>query len=299
MTVFGPRAREHEDVRALLNAGHRRGAKAGRCAVKGREIVTEELPAFCAVALAGLGNLPDTILTRSIVIRMRRRSPQEKVTPYRRRIYEQEGHRLRDRLARWTSTITGVLSAASPTMPVEVTDRTADCWESLVTLADAAGGCWPEHARAAAVAFISEARDQSLSIGIRLLADLRTVFGDQQAMLTRAILRALVALDESPWASWKGKELDARALSSMLGRYGIKRFTVRVGNDIGKGYRRPDLHDAWLRYLPSLSPEESDTSGTSGTSRRSNCGNGAACSEAVTDVTDVTDFPGERDTIPF
>ena len=51
--LFGPRAREHEEVRGLLNAGHRRGATGGRCVVKGKQIFTEELPAYAAVALAG------------------------------------------------------------------------------------------------------------------------------------------------------------------------------------------------------------------------------------------------------
>src|SRR5262245_36708021 len=68
-TVFGPRAKEHEDLRGIINAGHRKGAKAGRCVVKGRQIETEELPAFCPIAMAGLGNLPDTILTRSVIIK--------------------------------------------------------------------------------------------------------------------------------------------------------------------------------------------------------------------------------------
>jgi hypothetical protein len=63
-TVFGPKAKQHEEIRGILNAGHRRGAMAGRCIVKGTTVLTEELPAFCAVAVAGLGNLPDTILTR-------------------------------------------------------------------------------------------------------------------------------------------------------------------------------------------------------------------------------------------
>lgn len=37
-TVFGPRAKDNEEVRGLLNAGHRRGAVAGRCVVKGRTV---------------------------------------------------------------------------------------------------------------------------------------------------------------------------------------------------------------------------------------------------------------------
>jgi hypothetical protein len=34
-TVFGAKAKEHEELRALLNSGHRRGATAGRCVVRG------------------------------------------------------------------------------------------------------------------------------------------------------------------------------------------------------------------------------------------------------------------------
>jgi hypothetical protein len=50
-TVFGPKAKDNDDVRGMLNAGHRRGAVAGRCVTKGKTVVTEELPAYCAVAL--------------------------------------------------------------------------------------------------------------------------------------------------------------------------------------------------------------------------------------------------------
>ena len=54
-TVFGAKAREHEELRALLNSGHRRGAKAGRCVVRGKIVETEEISSYGAVALAGLG----------------------------------------------------------------------------------------------------------------------------------------------------------------------------------------------------------------------------------------------------
>jgi hypothetical protein len=78
-TVFGPKAKENEEIRGLLNAGHRKGAIAGRCVVRGKEVVTVDYPAYCAVALAGLGDLPDTILSRSVIVRMRRRAPGERV----------------------------------------------------------------------------------------------------------------------------------------------------------------------------------------------------------------------------
>ena len=85
-TVFGPKARDNEDIRGMLNAGHRSGAVAGRCVVRGTEVHTEELPAFCAVAMAGLNDLPDTIMSRSITVRMKKRAPSEQVKPCRQRI---------------------------------------------------------------------------------------------------------------------------------------------------------------------------------------------------------------------
>ncbi len=66
-TVFGEKANGNEDIRGMLNAGHRKGAVAGRCVVRGKIVETEELPAYCAVAMAGLNDLPDTIMTRAVV----------------------------------------------------------------------------------------------------------------------------------------------------------------------------------------------------------------------------------------
>src|SRR6195952_1410184 len=44
-TVFGPRAKDNEEIRGMLNAGHRKGAVSGRCVVRGKIVDTEELPA--------------------------------------------------------------------------------------------------------------------------------------------------------------------------------------------------------------------------------------------------------------
>lgn len=42
-TVFGPKARENEEIRGLLNAGHRRDAVAGRCVVHGKTVCTRRI----------------------------------------------------------------------------------------------------------------------------------------------------------------------------------------------------------------------------------------------------------------
>ena len=257
-TIFGAKAKEHEEIRGVINAGHRRGAAAGRCVVKGKTIETEELPAFCAVAMAGLGNLPDTILSRSIIIRMRRRAPGEEVEAYRRRVHAPEGYALRNRLAAWAKHIRDGLNAY-PTMPNGITDRNADVWESLLSVADAAGGSWPERARVAAVALVADARGGQPSLGIRLLGDLRTVFGDRDSLATADLLLALINLEESPWGDLKGKPLDARRLANLLKHYAVVSKQIRIGEVNHKGYTREALWDAFLRYLP---PIESSVGGS-------------------------------------
>jgi Protein of unknown function (DUF3631) len=251
-TVFGPKAKENEEIRGLLNAGHRRGAVAGRCVVHGKRVETEEISAYCAVALAGLGWLPDTILTRSVIIRMRRRAPSEKVTPFRRRVHAAAGHALRDRLAAWAAAAVDDMTAARPEMPSGIEDRDADVWEPLLAIADAMG--WSEHAAQAAVALVGASRDAEPSLGLRLLADLRTVFSTStlDALPTAVILQRLIELPESPWGDLRGKPITDRELSKRLRQYGIKSKDVRVkGRDTPlKGYSKEDLHDAWLRYLP-------------------------------------------------
>jgi hypothetical protein len=265
-TVFGSKrvAENNEDVRGLLNAGHRRGAKTYRCVLAGKEQRVVEYEAYCAVALAGLGDLPDTILSRSVSIRMRRRAPGERVEPFRRRIELATGHALRDRLAAWAR---GVESSITwPDMPDGIEDRNADVWEALLAVADAAGGNWPERARAAALAFLRDAKDSTPSLGLQLLADVRTVFGDADVLSTDDLLAKLQALDESPWAEIAaGKPLNARGLAVRLKPYGVTSQQVRVGAKTGKGYRRDVLADAWGRYLAPVS-RNSETRETSVTS---------------------------------
>ena len=62
--------------------------------VRGHNVETEELPAYCAVAMAGLGDLPDTIFTRAVIINMRRRAPGERVEAFRRRLEIEGGNAL-------------------------------------------------------------------------------------------------------------------------------------------------------------------------------------------------------------
>ncbi len=57
---------------------------------------------------------------------MRRRKASEKVEPFRSRIHEPEGHRLRDHIAAWAAAHVSSITGKWPALPPGVEDRAAD-----------------------------------------------------------------------------------------------------------------------------------------------------------------------------
>jgi hypothetical protein len=100
-TLWGTRkqADANEDLRGLLNAGHQRNRPMLRWDVTSR--TAEQLDTFAMALLAAIGELPDTIMDRAVVVRMRRRAVGEHVDPYRTRRDAPPLHDLRERLATW------------------------------------------------------------------------------------------------------------------------------------------------------------------------------------------------------
>lgn len=254
--IFSTRGKDDasEDLRALLNAGHRAGATIPRCVGPRHEVTRFEV--YAAVALAGLGDLPETLMTRSVILRMRRRAPQEQVEPFRHRQAAPEGRALGRALGEWA----GGLDIADewPEMPPGVTDRPADVWEALLAIADAAGGHWPNTARDACVELCKVAASRDHSLGVKLLMDLHTIFDGEDRLTTEAVLERLVELDESPWGDLRGKALDARGLARRLRQYDVSPKKLRIGDSTARGYERGDLLDAWERYLPSGDAEQAE-----------------------------------------
>jgi hypothetical protein len=197
-TLWGSRkqADNNEDLRGLLNAGHQRNRPMLRWDITTKTL--DRLDTFAMAMLASIGDLPDTIMDRAVVVRMRRRGPGEQVAPYRPRRDAPALHALRERLTAWARGHLGELEHTAPVMPLE--DRAADTWEPLIATADLAGGEWPQRARTAAVALAADAaeQDQDSSLGLRMLVALRTIFADEDQLDSKTALDRLCRLEESP-----------------------------------------------------------------------------------------------------
>jgi hypothetical protein len=151
--LFGAGQRK-SDVRAVINGGtYRRGT-----ILNGKGGKTNRVPVFGPIAVAGLdametdtGDSLDALMSRFVKIRM------EKVTgdakpPKRTRQSEDAAAKAKVWLERWAAQVRDEVAAADPEMPEELADmdgRTQDIWAPLLAVADAAGGDWPERARAA------------------------------------------------------------------------------------------------------------------------------------------------------
>ena len=249
-TIFGGKNAEgSEDLRGLLNAGHQRNRPAIRYDAATRTV--ERIPTFAMAALAGIGAMPDTIEDRAVVIRMRRRTPGEKVAPFRYRRDRPALAALAGALASWLGAHLPRLEKAEPVMPLE--DRAADTWEPLIAVADLAAGEWPDLARHAAVVLTAE-RDQGADVSdrIRLLADCRTVFGDADALPSTTLVTRLRSDPEAPWCE-PPPGITPKRLAALLAEYDIRSTPIRFGEPTGqaRGYYRADFTDAWTRYCPT------------------------------------------------
>jgi hypothetical protein len=265
-TYLSPKhASQHAELQAFVNAGHRRGAEFARCVGDSpKSMDVKMFPAYAAVAIAGIGDLPETVLHRSVIIRQRRRAPHEKVRPFRDREIRPIGEAIRERLSVWSENNGPELERTIPTMPPGIEDRPADVWEPLVAIGDLAGEKWCSRARAACVQLAGAAATQTKSLREQLLADIRQVFDETATdrLFSSTIVDRLIELDEAPWANLKGQAIDTRTLARMLKPYDVHHGTIRIGNDTAKGYKLTDLHDAFLRYLPArVTTVTSDTVG--------------------------------------
>lgn len=296
-TVFGPNVKKDvQDLRALFNSGYKRGTTIPRC--EGNSFTPKRWPIYCAKALAGIGDLPETVLSRSVKIAMRRRRPTDQVEEYRSRKIDPEGHALREKIAAWAETQKGKIGALEPIVPDGVRDRDRELWEPLLAIADVVGEGWPQRARNACVTLVTAFRTKGEgSLSARLLSDLRSIFWNEERkeyeekLPTTVIIDKLCILPESPWTTIinKNDRITPLYLSNKLKEYDIEPqqlWFLENGEDKQRrGYKRQWFADTWARYLPALpdTPEKASHPSQDQTSDYPE--------KPVTSVTSVTEVP--------
>ncbi len=196
------KASPREELRGMLNAGYRQGATTYRMG-GANSTKLQEFTVFCAKALAGLGNLPDTVADRSVPIRLHRRPRSTVIDRFRARDVTPVGHGLRDRLTDWLEPQADYAAGLRPVLPDELDDRAQDVWEPLFAIAELAEGDWPDRARRAALALSTGKEREDDSLTALLIRDVAQAFdvAGVERLKTSDLLGHLYAIEESPWAT--------------------------------------------------------------------------------------------------
>lgn len=258
-SIFRDKTNTHEGLRAMLNAGFQRGTRVPRCVGEGSKMVVRDFDVFGPKALAGIGEVPDTVADRGLPIRLERRAQHESVARFRDREAREETAPIRAGLEKWAKGAVGWLAYARPPVPQVLNDRAADACEPLLAIATDAEPEWPVRAHNALVSLFGEEPTAEESVGELLLHDVRTVFETEQAsrLTTEELAAGLVAL-EGPWAGWWADKLSRddghKAIGHKIARYlrpyKIKSRDLRTADGSRKGYLLADFAEAFDRYAP-------------------------------------------------
>src|ERR1044072_1582451 len=250
---------DNEDLRGLLNSGHRRGGQALRCVGDTNEV--RAFNVFGPAVLCGIGSLPGTLHDRSIVLRLERAKPGELRDRFDCRHTEQEQELCR-KLSRFCVDNRAVLGTCDPTLLPGMFNRLADTWRPLFAIAEVAGGDWPRRAMAAYAKLTSKDDQDSQGVGVTLLSDIKKVFdeGKCKRIFSKALLASLCAMTDSAWPEAnKGKAITETWIANRLRPFGVHSKDLRIGKNHAKGYEASDFAAAFDRYISDQGLSGRDT----------------------------------------
>jgi len=249
-----------EALRAILNAGYRKGKKVRRSAKKGEDgtFNVETFETFCPKVITLIGNLPDTLSDRCIPIRMKRRT-NEILARFRFSTGQKEAAPVKAKMAAWAAAnMNEVTDYYLNNDLLFISDREAELWLPLFSVLAVTDPTRLAELEITAVQLSDvKSANEPTERSIKLLADLRQIFagpaGEAGQLTSQALLNSLTKIEESPWKDWgNGKSLSARNLAELLRPYEIRPQNARAEKGrVCKAYKKDSFKDAWERYLPA------------------------------------------------
>ena len=245
-------AGRNDDLIGIINSGHtKRTASVIRTV--GEDYTPKKFSTWAPMAFASIKGLPGTIMDRSIVIQLRRRTIAETVarTPVD---FWEDSELIRQKLVRWGVDNFNDLKANHIEPPIIQNDRAITNWLPLFTIAYAVGGEWSEKVNASYLILNNQEDEESPAVMV--LRDIQFIFHDRNCdrIHSADLVRYLVEMEERPWCEWKrGNPMTANSLAKQLSTFGVRSKTIRIGVPCKtlKGYELKQFTDSFSRYIPS------------------------------------------------
>ena len=265
------------DMITALNNGWQKGGNFIKCV--GDTHVPTQMPVHSAVAMAGISlnlKLPDTTLSRSIVINMQRAKSGQLQEKYRRKRHQSLFQKHGERLLRWCNDHRQQIIDHDPMIPDSVEPRDEDKWESLVSIAQLAS---PELGTKAMQLLMSQRQVDEDEAKMMLLKDFKAVYDWNHSQLsndlthgmtTRGIQpNALSVLlcqvhsheenDDQVWERWNAgkysQSQDARIkghqVTTLLKEFGLFKVSIRHdgSSQTFKGFKWDEMLTAYEQWI--------------------------------------------------
>ncbi len=267
------------DMITALNNGWQKGGNFIKCV--GDTHVPTQMPVHSAVAMAGISlnlKLPDTTLSRSIVINMQRAKSDQLQEKYRRKRHQSIFRQHGEELLRWCDDHRQQIIAHDPMIPDSVEPRDEDKWESLVSIAQLAS---PELGVQAMRLLMSQRQVDEDEAKMMLLKDFKAVYdwkyselsNDLKAGMTNkgiqpnALAIALCQIhsfeenNDQVWERWNAgkysQSQDTRVkgyqLTKLLSEFGILKTSIRHNAGVFDGFKWDEMLNAYEQWVvPSI-----------------------------------------------
>jgi putative DNA primase/helicase len=268
----------NDDLKEVVNSGWTRGQSVIRCDPE--TLDPRPYSTFCPKALGMKGRkIPDTTLSRTIIIEMKRKLPNETVVDFDH-LDDAGLAGLRRQLARWALDNGAALTEATPEIPAGFHNRIRANWKLLLAIAESVGGDWKRRAWRAASTIEKVRETFEQSIGVQLLSNIKTLFEAHNidCMTSHQMVGYLTADAELPWVEYRhGRPLSQKQLANLLNGYGIYSETIHpAGLSHAKGYRLTQFTEAFGRYLAPLSEPPVEKPTSEPCNRANDCGTGTS-----------------------
>ena len=243
--------KQNEEAAGILNSGHtRRTARVLRV----QEVDGAHLPVafstWCAMVIAGIDAQRDTLVSRSVIISLRRKLPSETAMKPPVELHEQLLH-VRRKIARWTADNALTIGAMEVEPPACGDDRLQDNFTPLTRIAEALGGPWPDRIASAYIASAQAEDEDAEPAGIMMLRDLAELFASRGAdrMASSEIVGDLIVMEERPWSEWRhGKPLTAQTVAKLMKPFSVRARVLKLHGSSARVYLRADVEAAAARY---------------------------------------------------
>ena len=242
---------QDEVLNGIMNAGHtRRTATVTRLEEVDGDYVPRKFKVFGGKCMAGIGKQLDTMMDRSIIVKMEKRLSNERVIKLPLTFFENHLE-ARRKIARFAEDNRFRATELAPNIPNLGNDRAQDNWLPLFIVSELIGGDWPKKCLAAYTKIealsAEDAKDQE-TVVVRILRELAPHLENRVGhWVPSDELRSLLISDpDSEFCEWHiGNPISAKSIKKHLRDAGVEHRRDKQGSHYNLG----DLSELIKRYV--------------------------------------------------